>query len=238
MSGPKGSSRNDLKVRVKTARGRRLSSTRWLERQLNDPYVREAKKLGYKSRAAFKLQEMDDKYGLLKPGMKVLDLGAAPGGWLQVAAQKVGSVGGDGRVLGIDLLEIEPIAGCETMQMDFLDDDAEEKLLAMMDGPMDLVVSDMAAATTGHKPTDHLRTTHLCECALDFAIRVLAPNGGFVAKVFQGGATGSLMETLKQNFKFVKHVKPNASRKESVELYVVAQGFRGGHKPANSRADG
>ncbi|HCY47424.1 MAG TPA: 23S rRNA methyltransferase, partial [Alphaproteobacteria bacterium] len=120
MSGPKGSSRNDLKVRVKTARGRRLSSTRWLERQLNDPYVREAKKLGYKSRAAFKLQEMDDKYGLLKPGMKVLDLGAAPGGWLQVAAQKVGSVGGDGRVLGIDLLEIEPIAGCETMQMDFL----------------------------------------------------------------------------------------------------------------------
>lgn len=229
MSRKEGQARNDLKVRVKTARGRKLSSTRWLERQLNDPYVREAKKLGYKSRAAFKLLELDEKFRFLKEGMTVIDLGAAPGGWMQVAAQKVGSVHGVGKVLGIDLLEIEHIPGCKSMVMDFLDDDAEDILIAHLGSKVDVVLSDMAAATTGHKQTDHLRTMHLCECALSFAEKVLKPNGVFLAKVFQGGASQDLMQQLKTTFDVVRHVKPKASRKQSVELYVVALGFKAGH---------
>jgi 23S rRNA (uridine2552-2'-O)-methyltransferase len=211
-------------VRVKTAKGRKISSKLWLERQLNDPYVVEAKRLGYRSRAAFKLAEIDDKYKFLKPGGRVVDLGAAPGGWVQIALKRVG---GKGRVVGIDLQEIEPIAGAELLVGDFLDEDAPDRLRALLDGAADVVLSDMAAASTGHAPTDHLRIMALADAALDFAIEVLAPGGAFVAKVLQGGSERGLLETMRRNFTKVAHVKPPSSRKDSAELYVVATGFRG-----------
>ena len=211
-------------VRVKTAKGRKLSSKLWLERQLNDPYVAEAKRLGYRSRAAFKLTEIDDKYKFLKPGGRVVDLGAAPGGWVQVALERVGA---SGRVFGIDLQDIEPIAGAELLVGDFFDQDAPDRLRALLDGPADVVLSDMAAASTGHSGTDHLRIMALAEAALDFALEVLAPGGAFVAKVLQGGSERSLLEAMRRNFAKVVHVKPPASRKDSAELYVVATGFKG-----------
>lgn len=215
------------RVRVKTAKGRKLSSKLWLERQLNDPYVVEAKRLGYRSRAAFKLAEIDDKSKFLKPGGRVVDLGAAPGGWVQVALQRVGA---KGRVVGIDLQEIEPIPGSELLVGDFLDEDAPDRLRALMNGPADVVLSDMAASSSGHAPTDHLRIMGLAEAALEFALEVLAPGGAFVAKVLQGGSERTLLETMRRNFTKVTHVKPPSSRKDSAELYVVATGFRGGDR--------
>ena len=216
-----------LKVRVKTARKRSLSSTIWLERQLNDPYVAQAKRDGYRSRAAYKLLEIDDRYKLLQPGQKIVDLGAAPGGWSQIAARRVKSQEGRGRVIGIDLLEIEPMAGVDFTVMDFLDNDAPDRLKDMLGGKADGVLSDMAANTTGHRQTDHLRIVGLVELAVDFACDVLAPGGFFVAKVFQGGTENQLLTMLKRNFAIVRHVKPAASRAGSAELYVLATGFRG-----------
>lgn len=213
-----------LKQRVKTAKKKTVSQTRWLSRQLNDPYVARAKREGWRSRAAFKLIEIDDKYHLLKPGARVVDLGAAPGGWSQVAVKRIGP---KGRVVGIDLLDIEPIAGVEFAVMDFLDADAPERLRAMLGGDADVVMSDMAANATGHKKTDHLKIVALAELAIEFAREVLAPGGSFVAKVLQGGTEGSLLTDLKRDFATVKHVKPAASRKDSAELYVLATGFRG-----------
>jgi 23S rRNA (uridine2552-2'-O)-methyltransferase len=212
-----GSGTRNLKQRVKTARKRTLSSQKWLERQLNDPYVARAKREGYRSRAAFKLLEIDEKYHLLKPGQRVVDLGAAPGGWAQIAARKVGE---RGKVVGIDLLEIDPLPGV-------LDETAPGKLIAMLGGPADIVMSDMAANTTGHKKTDHLRIMGLAEAAIYFAREILAPGGAFVAKVFQGGTEGQLLADLKRDFAVVRHVKPGASRTDSAELYVLATGFRG-----------
>jgi 23S rRNA (uridine2552-2'-O)-methyltransferase len=223
-SGGKLGGARQLREKVRTARGRRPSSTRWLERQLNDPYVAEAKARGYRSRAAFKLLQLDEKTGLLKGARRVVDLGAAPGGWTQVALQELGP---QARVVAIDYLEMTPIAGAEVLQLDFLDDTAPDRLKAALDGPADLVLSDMAAPTTGHAKTDHLRVMALAEAALDFALDVLAPGGAFVAKVFQGGSERDLLERLKASFRTVKHVKPPASRAESSELYVVAQDFRG-----------
>lgn len=217
-------------VRVKTAKRRKTSSTRWLQRQLNDPYVAEAKRLGYRSRAAFKMIQIDDKYGLLKRASRVIDLGCAPGGWTQIAVDRVGSVNGNGVVIGMDLLPVEPIPGAVLLQADFLGDDALGMLAEAMpdkDGSptVDLVLSDMAASGTGHATTDHLRIIGLAEAALDFATSVLRPGGGFVAKVFSGGAEGTLLKALKANFDKVSHFKPPASRKESAEMYVVATGF-------------
>ncbi len=224
----KGSGARDMTVRVKTARGRKLSSTKWLQRQLNDPYVAAAKRDGYRSRAAYKLTEIDDKYHLLKPGMNVVDLGCAPGGWAQVAAKRVKSDMGEGQVIGIDLLEVEPITGVEMIQGDFMDDDAPEKLIAMLGGKKaNIVMSDMAAASTGHKQTDHLRIIGLCEVALDFAIGILEEKGIFLAKVLQGGTENDLLTMMKKNFSIVRHVKPKASRADSSELYVLATGFKG-----------
>ncbi len=219
-----GSGARDLTVRVRTARGRRASSTRWLQRQLNDPYVAEARRRGFRSRAAFKLIQIDEKAGLLKPGLRVVDLGAAPGGWSQVAAERLGS---KGKLVGIDLLEIDPLPGAEFLVGDFLDEDAPERLKQALGGAADLVLSDMAAATTGHAQTDHLRTMALAEAALDFAEEVLAPGGAFVAKVLQGGTERELLDRLRRGFAKVRHIKPAASRKESSELYVVATGYRG-----------
>ena len=216
-----------LKVRVKTSRKRTISSTLWLQRQLNDPYVMRAKKEGLRSRAAYKLIEMDERYHLLKPGQKILDLGAAPGGWSQYAVKKVGS---NGRVVGIDLLDIDPIPGVEFTIMDFLAEDAPDRLKDMLGGLADGVMSDMAANTTGHKKTDHLKIIGLAELAIHFATEVLAPGGFFVAKVFQGGTEGELLTLLKRDFKTVRHVKPEASRAGSAELYVLATGFRGVHR--------
>jgi 23S rRNA (uridine2552-2'-O)-methyltransferase len=217
-----------LKTRVKTARKRSLSSTLWLERQLNDPFVARAKLDGYRSRAAYKLIEIDDKYRLLKPGGRIVDLGAAPGGWAQVAAVRVKSREGRGRVIGIDLLEIEPIAGVEFRVMDFHDPTAPGILREWLGGSADGVMSDMAANATGHRKTDHLRIIDLAELAVDFACDVLAPGGFFLAKVFQGGAEGELLARLKRDFASVRHLKPKASRAESAEMYVLATGFRGG----------
>ena len=216
-----------LKVRVKTSRKRTISSTLWLQRQLNDPYVMRAKKEGLRSRAAYKLIEMDERYHLLKPGQKILDLGAAPGGWSQYAIKKVGT---NGRVIGIDLLDIDPIPGVEFTIMDFLEEDAPDRLKDMLGGLADGVMSDMAANTTGHKKTDHLKIIGLAELAIHFATEVLAPGGFFVAKVFQGGTEGELLTLLKRDFKTVRHVKPEASRAGSAELYVLATGFRGVHR--------
>jgi 23S rRNA (uridine2552-2'-O)-methyltransferase len=213
-----------LTVRVKTSGKRSVSSNRWLERQLNDPYVHEAKKQGYRSRAAFKLLQLDDKFHLLKPGARVVDLGAAPGGWTQVAVDRVGE---KGHVVGIDLLAIDAIPGADLIQMDFMDEAAPEELQRRLGGPADLVLSDMAASATGHSQTDHLRIVALADAAYEFAKSVLKPNGAFVAKVLQGGATGELLARLKRDFAQVKHVKPPASRADSAEIYVVALGFRG-----------
>jgi 23S rRNA (uridine2552-2'-O)-methyltransferase len=219
-----GGREGSLKVRVKTAKKRTISSTLWLQRQLNDPYVVQAKKDGWRSRAAYKLIEMDERYHLLKPGQKIVDLGAAPGGWSQVAIKKVGP---KGRVVGIDLLDIDPIPGVEFEVMDFLEDDAPDRLKATLGGLADGVLSDMAANTTGHKKTDHLRIVALAELAIHFATEVLAPGGFFMAKVFQGGTENALLDILKRGFKTVRHVKPEASRAGSAELYVLATGFKG-----------
>ena len=224
MSAKTGSGVRNLKQRVKTANKRSLSSQKWLERQLNDPYVARAKREGYRSRAAFKLLEIDDKYKILKAGQRVVDLGAAPGGWSQIAAKVVGP---KGKVVGIDLLPIDPMAGVEFIELDFLDDSAPGQLIEMLGGPADVVMSDMAANTTGHKKTDHLRIIGLAEAAIYFAREILAPGGAFVAKVFQGGTENQLLADLKRDFAVVRHVKPAASRTDSAELYVLATGFRG-----------
>nr|WP_272903710.1 RlmE family RNA methyltransferase [Xanthobacter agilis] len=216
-----------MKVRVKTARGRTTSQQKWLQRQLNDPYVARARREGWRSRAAFKLIEIEEKARLLKKGMRIVDLGAAPGGWSQVAAQKIGLEAGHGKIVAIDLLEMEAIPGVVFAQMDFLEPDAPERLLALMDGPADVVMSDMAANATGHKKTDHLKIVALVELAAEFARQVLAPGGAFLAKVLQGGTEGALLADLKRDFAQVKHLKPAASRADSAELYVLATGYRG-----------
>jgi 23S rRNA (uridine2552-2'-O)-methyltransferase len=222
-----------LHVTVKTGGKRKLSSKLWLERQLNDPYVAQAKRDGWRSRAAYKLIEIDDKHHFLKHGITVVDLGAAPGGWSQVAAKRVGAIDGRGKVIAIDLLEMPEIAGVAFAQLDFLGQDAPDKLLKMMGGRADVVLSDMAANTTGHRKTDQLRILGLVEGAAAFASDVLNPGGTFVAKVFQSGADAALMTQLKQDFATVKHVKPASSRKDSSERYVLAMGFRGQQpKPA------
>ncbi|AUC55379.1 MAG: RlmE family RNA methyltransferase [Sagittula sp.] len=233
--GPKNSSgrgQRDLKVKVKTARGRKLSSTLWLQRQLNDPYVKRAKEEGYRGRAAFKILEIDDKYRFLVPGARVVDLGCAPGGWCQVAARRVNSLGekpgkAQGFVLGIDLQEVDAIAGVELHQLDFLEDGADDKVKDWLGGSADVVMSDMAAASSGHKQTDHLRIITLCEAAAELAFDVLEEGGTFVAKVLAGGAEGTLQSTLKQRFDKVANFKPPASRSDSSEKFVVATGFRG-----------
>ena len=225
-------SQRDLSVRVKTAKGRRLSSTNWLKRQLNDPFVQAARKMGYRSRAAFKLMEMDDKLEFLKPGKRVLDLGAAPGGWTQIAVERVKPPkdleNENSAILGIDLQEMEPIPGAYLVQMDFMDDDAPDRIKAMLGGPVDVVLSDMAASSSGHKKTDHLKIMALCEAAIMFAEEVLAEDGVFLAKVLQGGTENELLANLKRNFRKVGHLKPKASRADSSEMYVFALGFRGG----------
>jgi 23S rRNA (uridine2552-2'-O)-methyltransferase len=213
------------KIRVKTVNKRSTSSARWLERQLNDPYVAEAQKRGLRSRAAFKLIELDEKYKLLRKGLRVLDLGAAPGGWSQVAAERVGP---KGRVLAVDILAMDPLPGVTVMQQDFMADEAPARIRAALDGPADLVMSDMAAPTIGHTRTDHLRIMAMAETAYQFASEVLAPGGTFLCKLFQGGATKDLLDLLKRDFEQVRHVKPPASRADSAEIYVVATGFRGG----------
>ena len=216
-----------MHVTVKSAGKRKLSSKLWLERQLNDPYVAQAKRDGYRSRAAYKLIEMDDKHHFLKSGMTVVDLGAAPGGWSQVAAKRVNALSGKGKVVAIDLLEMPEIPGVTFAQLDFLDEDAPEKLIAMMGGRADAVLSDMAANTTGHRKTDQLRIVGLVETAAAFAAEVLNPGGTFVAKVFQSGADADLLAQLKRDFTSVRHVKPASSRQDSSERYVLAMGFRG-----------
>lgn len=213
-----------MHTKVKTARGRKLSSTLWLQRQLNDPYVQKAKAEGYASRAAYKLLEIDERYGLLKPGYRVVDLGAAPGGWCQVAVNKVESTVDDIRVVGIDYLEMDPVSGATILQKDFLDNDAPDLLMKALGGSApDLVMSDMAAPTIGHRRTDHMRTMALVEVALDFALQVLKPGGHFLTKTFQGGTEQSLLNLMKSNFRSVHHVKPPASRDGSVELYLLAK---------------
>lgn len=220
-------SERDLKVRVKTGKGRKIGSTLWLQRQLNDPYVARAKAEGYRSRAAYKLKELDERYKLLRPGMRVVDLGAAPGGWSQVAATATGSTEANPLIVAIDFLEMDHVPGVAFLEKDFTDDDAPDALIELMGGKKaDLVMSDMAAPTTGHRPTDHLRIVHLVEIAADFAIQVLAPGGTFIAKVFQGGTENELLAMLKRNFATTIHAKPKASRKESAETYLVARGFK------------
>ncbi|MCQ4190084.1 RlmE family RNA methyltransferase [Methylocystis suflitae] len=216
-----------LKTRVKTARKRSLSSTLWLERQLNDPYVARAKREGYRSRAAYKLIEMNDRYHLFKPGDRIVDLGAAPGGWSQIAAAHVKAKEGKGKVVAVDLLDMEPVDGVRFAVKDFNDPDAPEFIKEMLGGHADGVMSDMAANATGHRATDHLRIVALAELAADFACDVLAEGGFFIAKVLQGGTEGQLLTRLKRDFSTVRHVKPAASRAGSAELYVLATGFRG-----------
>ncbi|WP_416897482.1 MAG: RlmE family RNA methyltransferase [Minwuia sp.] len=223
-TGPGGGARQ-LHQKVKTARGRKLSSKRWLERQLNDPYVAEAKAQGWRSRAAFKLLQLDERYGLVSKGDRVVDLGAAPGGWSQVA-QKV--VGDDGFVLAVDILEMEPIAGVEVMQLDFTEEDADRKVMDALGGQADTVLSDMAQPATGHRQTDHLRIMAMAELAYDFARQVLRPGGRFAVKLLQGGGQNEFVELMKRDFADVKFAKPDASRKDSAESYLVATGFRGG----------
>ncbi len=220
----RSSGRDALRVKVKNAKGRGASSARWLERQLNDPYVRQANAKGFRSRAAFKLAELDDKFRFLVSGARVLDLGAAPGGWSQVAQERVGA---KGRVVAADILEMMPLEGVEILQADLLDAETPLRLKAALGGLADVVLSDMAAPTTGHRATDHLRTTALLEAALDLAEDVLKPGGIFVGKAFRGGASAALLARIKQRFAEVRHVKPPASRQESVELYLVARGFKG-----------
>ncbi|MEO9652911.1 MAG: RlmE family RNA methyltransferase [Roseobacter sp.] len=227
-----GRGQRDLKVKVKTARGRKLSSTRWLQRQLNDPYVKRARAEGYRGRAAFKILELDEKYRFLVPGARVVDLGCAPGGWCQVAVKRVNALGEKkgksiGTVLGVDLQEMEPIAGTTLYQLDFMEDDADAQVREWLNGKADVVMSDMAAASSGHKQTDHLRIISLCEAAAYFAFDVLEDGGTFVAKVLAGGAEGELQKLLKQRFAKVANFKPPSSRADSSEKFVVATGFRG-----------
>lgn len=220
--GPGASGQREMRVNVKTAKKRKLSSTLWLDRQLNDPYVARAKAEGYRSRAAYKLKEINEKYHLIGKGSRVVDLGCAPGGWLQAAVEA-----GAARVVGIDYLSMPHVPGSEHLELDFLDPSAPDKLKKLLGGEADVVLSDMAAPTTGHKGTDHIRIIALAEAALDFAEDVLAPGGAYVCKVFQGGAEGELLARLKENFSSVKHAKPKSSRADSAEMYVVATGFRG-----------
>lgn len=217
-----GAGRREMRVNVKTAKKRKLSSTLWLDRQLNDPYVARARAEGYRSRAAYKLKEMNEKFSLIRKGSRVVDLGCAPGGWLQAAVEA-----GAARVVGIDYLPMPHVTGAEHLELDFLDDAAPDKLKDLLGGPADVVLSDMAAPTTGHKGTDHIRIVALAEAALDFAEDVLAPGGAFLCKVFQGGAESELFGRLKENFRTVKHAKPKSSRADSAEMYVVATGYRG-----------
>jgi 23S rRNA (uridine2552-2'-O)-methyltransferase len=237
-----GRGRRDLRVRVKTAKGRKLSSTLWLERQLNDPYVSKAKREGYRGRAAYKILELDDKFGFLKPGARVVDLGCAPGGWCQVAVARVNALGDRankprGTVLGVDLQVVEPIAGATIHQLDFLEEGADDKVKSWLGGRADVVMSDMAAASSGHKQTDHLRIVALCEAAAQFAFDVLEDGGTFVAKVLAGGAEIGLQTTLKRNFTKVANVKPPASRPDSSEKFVVATGFRGADRSPGDSQD-
>lgn len=238
-----GRGQRDLKVKVKTAKGRKLSSTRWLERQLNDPYVARARREGFRGRAAFKILELDDKFHFLVPGARVVDLGCAPGGWLQVAVERVNATGEKsgkkrGTVLGVDLQEVEPLAGAEVHVLDFMADGADDQVKTWLGGQADVVMSDMAASASGHKQTDHMRIMALCEHAAWLAFDVLAPGGTFVAKVLAGGAEGDLQALLKQRFTKVHNVKPPASRSDSSEKYVVALGFRGAlDEPADDSGD-
>ncbi len=214
-------------VKVKTAKRRKPSSTRWLERQLNDPYVAEARRLGLRSRAAFKLIHIDERFGLLGPGKRVVDLGAAPGGWTAVAAERVHAGKAKGQVVAVDIGEMDPVPGAVVLRLDFLAGDAPGRIKEALDGPVDVVLSDMAAPATGHSATDHLRVMALTEAAYEFAREVLAPGGAFVAKVLRGGTEKQLLDALKREFSAVKHFKPEASRAGSAEIYVVATGFRG-----------
>lgn len=237
-----GRGQRDLRVRVKTAKGRRLSSKLWLERQLNDPYVARAKREGYRGRAAFKILELDDKYRFLVPGARVVDLGCAPGGWCQVAVDRVNALGEKsgksvGKVLGVDLQEVDPIAGAEIHVLDFLEEGADQKVKDWLGGPADVVMSDMAASSSGHKGTDHLRIVALVEAALALAFDVLEPGGTFVAKVLAGGAEADMQTMLKRSFDKVVNVKPPASRSDSSEKFVVATGFRGRAVSADQDAD-
>ncbi len=227
-----GRGQRELRVKVKTARGRKLSSTLWLERQLNDPYVKRATLEGYRGRAAFKILELDDKYRFLVPGARIVDLGCAPGGWCQVAVPRINALGDRpgkkvGTILGVDLQEVEPIPGAEIHVLDFMDEGADDKVKAWLDGAADVVMSDMAAASSGHKQTDHLRIIALCEAAAYFAFDVLAPGGTFIAKVLAGGAEGDMQALLKKKFNKVSNIKPPSSRSNSSEKFVVATGFRG-----------
>ena len=227
-----GRGQRELRVKVKTARGRKLSSTLWLERQLNDPYVKRAQVEGYRGRAAFKILELDDKYRFLVPGARIVDLGCAPGGWCQVAVRRINALGERqgkkvGTILGVDLQEVESIPGAEVHVLDFMEDGADDKVKTWLDGQADVVMSDMAAASSGHKQTDHLRIIALCEAAAYFAFDVLAPGGTFIAKVLAGGAEGDLQALLKKKFTKVSNMKPPASRSNSSEKFVVATGFRG-----------
>jgi len=236
-----GRGQRELRVRVKTAKGRKLSSTLWLERQLNDPYVIRAKKEGYRGRAAYKILELDDRYGFLKPGARVVDLGCAPGGWCQVAVPRINALGENtkkpmGRIIGVDLQEVEPISGVELHQLDFLSEGADELVKGWLGGRADVVMSDMAAAASGHKATDHLRIVALIEAALDFAFDVLEDGGTFVAKVLAGGAENQMQATLKRMFRKVANVKPPASRADSSEKFVVAMGYRGRELAATQEA--
>jgi len=230
--GSSGRGQRDLRVKVKTAKGRKLSSTLWLERQLNDPYVLRARREGFRGRAAYKISELDDKFRFLVPGARVVDLGCAPGGWCQIAVQRVNALGeksgkARGTVLGVDLKEVEPIPGASLHVLDFLSDDADLQVKEWLGGPADVVMSDMAAAASGNKQVDHLRIMTLCEAAAYLAFDVLTPGGTFVAKVLAGGAEQGLQTILKQRFDKVMHVKPPASRADSSEKFVVATGFRG-----------
>jgi 23S rRNA (uridine2552-2'-O)-methyltransferase len=227
-----GRGQRDLTIKVKSARGRKLSSTRWLQRQLNDPYVTRAKAEGYRGRAAFKIMELDDKFRFLVPGARVVDLGCAPGGWLQVAVPRINALGEKsgkkvGTLLGIDLQEVEAVAGADIHQLDFMDEGADDKVKEWLGGKADVVMSDMAASSSGHKQTDHLKIMALCETAAYFAFDVLEEGGTFVAKVLAGGAEGELQKLLKQKFTKVANVKPPSSRSDSSEKFVVATGFRG-----------
>ena len=240
---PKSSGRGqrDLKVKVKSARGRTVSQVKWLQRQLNDPYVRRANDEGYRGRAAFKIMEIDDKYRFLLPGAKVVDLGCAPGGWCQISVPRINALGEkkgkfQGKIIGIDLQEVDPIPGADIFQMDFLSDDADEKIKEWLGGSADVVMSDMAASSTGHKQTDHLKIMALCEAAAYLSLDILAPNGTFVAKVLAGGAENDLQHMLKKNFKTVHHFKPPSSRADSSEKFVIARGFRGDNQYSDQGA--
>ena len=221
-----GRGTRELKVQVRAGKRRSLASKLWLDRQLNDPYVARAKREGMRSRAAYKLIEIDDKYRFLKPGGRVVDLGAAPGGWSQIAAKRVGTDAGRGRVVGIDILEMNALTGVEILHLDFMADDAPDRLKTLLGGPADVVLSDMAANATGHRKTDHLKIMALAETAALFAREVLRPGGTFLCKVLQGGTEGELLAELKRDFATVRHVKPAASRADSAELYVLATGYR------------